>query len=64
DRPTQGSLMCGAELRPVAHRKYEPGPHLRNPSNSAVLLTEESVNLVASIWTNCALFLARKSGAS
>ena len=26
DRPTQGSLMCGAELRPVAHRKYEPGP--------------------------------------
>jgi exosome complex component RRP42 len=26
DRPTSGSLMCGAELRPVAHRKYEPGP--------------------------------------
>ena len=26
DRPAQGSLMCGAELRPVAHRKYEPGP--------------------------------------
>ena len=26
DRPTQGSLMCGAELRPVAGRKYEPGP--------------------------------------
>ena len=26
DRPTQGSLMCGAELRPVAHVKYEPGP--------------------------------------
>ena len=26
DRPTHGSLMCGAELRPVAHRKYEPGP--------------------------------------
>jgi len=26
DRPTQGSLMTGAELRPVAHRKYEPGP--------------------------------------
>ena len=26
DRPSQGSLMCGAELRPVAHRKYEPGP--------------------------------------
>ena len=22
DRPAQGSLMCGAELRPVAHRKY------------------------------------------
>ncbi|MGY8701376.1 MAG: exosome complex protein Rrp42 [Candidatus Poseidoniales archaeon] len=26
DRPTSGSLMTGAELRPVAHRKYEPGP--------------------------------------
>ncbi|RJU91257.1 MAG: exosome complex protein Rrp42 [Candidatus Poseidoniales archaeon] len=26
DRPAQGSLMCGAELRPVAGRKYEPGP--------------------------------------
>ena len=26
DRPSEGSLMCGAELRPVAHRKYEPGP--------------------------------------
>ncbi|HJM45200.1 MAG TPA: hypothetical protein QF644_04550 [Candidatus Poseidoniaceae archaeon] len=26
DRPAEGSLMCGAELRPVAHRKYEPGP--------------------------------------
>ena len=26
DRPTQGSLMCGAELRPIAGRKYEPGP--------------------------------------
>lgn len=26
DRPTHGSLMCGAELRPVAHRKYDPGP--------------------------------------
>ena len=26
DRPTQGSLLCGAELRPVAGRKYEPGP--------------------------------------
>jgi len=26
DRPTSGSLMCGAELRPVAGRKYEPGP--------------------------------------
>jgi exosome complex component RRP42 len=26
DRPTHGSLMTGAELRPVAHRKYEPGP--------------------------------------
>ena len=23
DRPSEGSLMCGAELRPVAHRKYE-----------------------------------------
>ena len=26
DRPTEGSLMCGAELRPVANLKYEPGP--------------------------------------
>ena len=26
DRPTQGSLMCGAELRPVAGIKYEAGP--------------------------------------
>ena len=26
DRPTQGSLMCGAELRPVAALKYEAGP--------------------------------------
>jgi exosome complex component RRP42 len=26
DRPNQGSLMCGAELRPIAGRKYEPGP--------------------------------------
>ena len=26
DRPAQGSLMCGSELRPVAHRKYDPGP--------------------------------------
>ena len=26
DRPTPGSLMCGAEPRPVAGRKYEPGP--------------------------------------
>jgi len=26
DRPTQGSLMCGAELRPVAGLKYEAGP--------------------------------------
>jgi len=26
DRPAQGSLMCSAELRPVAHKKYEPGP--------------------------------------
>ena len=26
DRPTQGSLMTSAELRPVAHRKYDPGP--------------------------------------
>ena len=26
DRPAEGSLMCGAELRPVAHRKYEAGP--------------------------------------
>ena len=26
DRPTQGSLMCGAELRPVAGRKYENWP--------------------------------------
>lgn len=26
DRPAEGSLMCGAELRPVAGRKYEPGP--------------------------------------
>ena len=22
DRPSQGSFICGAELRPVAHRKY------------------------------------------
>ena len=26
DRPNQGSLMCSAELRPIAGRKYEPGP--------------------------------------
>ena len=26
DRPTEGGLMTSAELRPVAHRKYEPGP--------------------------------------
>lgn len=26
DRPAEGSLMCSAELRPIAGRKYEPGP--------------------------------------
>ena len=26
DRPNEGSLMCSAELRPIAGRKYEPGP--------------------------------------
>ena len=26
DRPNEGSLMCGAELRPIAGRKYEPVP--------------------------------------
>ncbi len=26
DRPAEGGLMTSAELRPVAHRKYEPGP--------------------------------------
>ena len=26
DRPSEGSLMCGAELRPIAGKKYEPGP--------------------------------------
>ena len=35
DRPSEGSLMCGAELRPVAHRKYEPGP----PSPESVSYT-------------------------
>jgi len=26
DRPNQGGLMCSAEVRPLAGRKYEPGP--------------------------------------
>lgn len=26
DQPAQGSLMCSVELRPIAGRKYEPGP--------------------------------------
>lgn len=26
DRPTEGSLMTSAELRPVAHVRYDPGP--------------------------------------
>ena len=47
DRPAEGSLMCGAELRPVAHRKYEPGPPSPNQSNLEELLTVESVNLGA-----------------
>ena len=62
DRPTQGSLMCGAELRPVAGRKYEPGPPPHNPLNWAVWLTEVSVNPAASTWKASALFPARRSG--
>ena len=42
DRPTQGSLMCGAELRPVAGRKYEPVLHLPNRLNLAAWLTADS----------------------
>ena len=64
DRPTQGSLMCGAELRPVAGRKYEPGPPPLSPLSWAVWLTEASVSPVASIWRASALFPARRSGAS
>jgi exosome complex component RRP42 len=26
DRPNEGGLMCGAEVRPVAGRNWEPGP--------------------------------------
>ena len=50
DRPTQGSLMCGAELRPVAGRKYEPGPPLLNQSNSEELLIEELESPVVLTW--------------
>ena len=64
DRPTQGSLMCGAELRPVAGRKYEPDHPHPNPLNWDVWLTEASVNQVASTWRACASFPERRYGAS
>ena len=63
DRPTQGSLMCGAELRPVAHRKYEPGPPAHNPSSLVVWWTAASASPAASTWKPCASCPARRSGA-
>ena len=60
DRPTQGSLMCGAELRPVAGRKYEPGPPSPESIELEELLTVELESLVVLTWIHYVSYLVRK----
>ena len=40
--------LCAVQLRPIAGKKYEPGPHHLNPLNLEELWIEEFVSLVVS----------------
>ena len=64
DRPTQGSLMwvLSSDLWQVGNTNL--AHHLPNPLNWVVWWTVESVNPAALTWRVCALFRAKRSGAS